>query len=168
MIGAYWFKFKLLGVRIGVRIGCRAERFNTRQEAYAHKDSKAPGLDGYTVHFCGFCEGFHLYVRQLKRREIVFQNQGNRCADCGKSFEKLTIHHKVPQSEGGTNTFENLVGLCVDCHRKRHGHFSMKAAKRRIVRRFLSIQRQNPYVPNTVIRDKMIEAGIIPKPEQEV
>ena len=32
----------------------------------------------------------------------------------------LHAHHIVPISEGGSNTLENLITLCSDCHKERH------------------------------------------------
>ena len=28
----------------------------------------------------------------------------------------IEVHHIVPQSDGGSNEFENLIGLCRNCH----------------------------------------------------
>lgn len=43
-----------------------------------------------------------------------------KCAEC-KTKEKLTINHKKPLSQGGTNDASNLEILCETCHRKFHG-----------------------------------------------
>jgi hypothetical protein len=34
----------------------------------------------------------------------------------------LQIHHRTPQSEGGSNHPENLLLLCDDCHKHHHGN----------------------------------------------
>ena len=46
---------------------------------------------------------------QLKRQRI--------CQLCNKRFDILEIHHIKPISQGGTNTKDNLICLCHDCHK---------------------------------------------------
>ena len=53
-----------------------------------------------------------------KEKEEIIQKV-KKCEDCGRS-ENLTIHHKKKLSFGGTNNFNNLEVLCVNCHRKHH------------------------------------------------
>ncbi len=39
------------------------------------------------------------------------------CCVCHKFCgSKIEIHHIVPRSEGGEDTFENAIALCFDCH----------------------------------------------------
>ena len=38
-----------------------------------------------------------------------------KCSRCGGT-NKIEIHHKLPKSEGGTDTLENLIPLCLACH----------------------------------------------------
>lgn len=40
------------------------------------------------------------------------------CQKCRKRFseDQLEVHHIVPRSDGGSNTIENLVTLCIKCH----------------------------------------------------
>jgi len=42
------------------------------------------------------------------------------CEKCGKSF-KISFHHLIFRSHGGTDDFENIMCLCGDCHDKAHG-----------------------------------------------
>lgn len=51
-------------------------------------------------------------------REKVLNRDG-ACVLCG-STEKLQRHHLVPRSKGGSDTPENQVLLCAECHRKLH------------------------------------------------
>ena len=44
--------------------------------------------------------------------------QDGRCAFCGGKIEHY--HHIRPRSEGGSDLPENLVGVCLSCHRKIH------------------------------------------------
>jgi hypothetical protein len=41
---------------------------------------------------------------------------GDRCLACGQKPEKLTADHVVPLAKGGTNTIENIQGLCQSCN----------------------------------------------------
>ena len=48
-----------------------------------------------------------------------------KCEKCQTS-EELTINHKVPLVQGGTNEAENLQVLCRACHDRFHGIISKK------------------------------------------
>lgn len=50
----------------------------------------------------------------LKKR--VRWEQHGQCDCCPTVPRKLQIHHKIPQSMGGSDTRDNAVGLCPDCH----------------------------------------------------
>lgn len=52
-------------------------------------------------------------------REQVLARDNHRCVDCG-STEKLSLHHRRPQRDGGPYRKNNLVTLCWGCHKKRH------------------------------------------------
>jgi 5-methylcytosine-specific restriction protein A len=39
-----------------------------------------------------------------------------KCDLCGKSPIIPEIHHVVPVTKGGTNTADNLLALCHECH----------------------------------------------------
>ena len=64
------------------------------------------------------------YKRQLYRDQEGF------CADCGAFFpeEALEVHHIVGVSEAPhlVNKKYNMVLLCPDCHKRRHGQESSK------------------------------------------
>ncbi|ACX52878.1 HNH endonuclease [Ammonifex degensii KC4] len=51
-------------------------------------------------------------------REKVLNRDG-ACVLCG-STRRLQRHHLVPRSKGGTDTPENQVLLCAECHRELH------------------------------------------------
>jgi 5-methylcytosine-specific restriction endonuclease McrA len=60
-------------------------------------------------------------------RKKVVQRAGGRCesrlaggARCSAPLKE--VHHIRPLSQGGTTTMANLVGLCLECHNRRHGH----------------------------------------------
>ena len=52
-------------------------------------------------------------------KEEVFEKYGRKCVNCGTT-ENIDVHHKIPLSEGGTNSLENLVPLCRNCHEELH------------------------------------------------
>lgn len=55
-----------------------------------------------------------ILVEKLKSR------YGDRCCLCGAEGVPLEIHHFLPLSEGGTDSFENSILVCPRCHRGIH------------------------------------------------
>ena len=53
-------------------------------------------------------------------RRFIYAREGYRCALCD-STKYLQVHHCVPRSRGGTDSVQNLVCLCADCHALAHG-----------------------------------------------
>ena len=51
-------------------------------------------------------------------QEAVTQLQDGKCLLCGGRIEHY--HHIVPRSRNGSNTINNIAGLCADCHEKVH------------------------------------------------
>ncbi len=68
-------------------------------------------------------DGFNEYIRHEVRftRHNVFQRDKNTCQYCGKQFPRsqLTIDHVIPQSRGGTDSWENVVLACIKCNLKK-------------------------------------------------
>ena len=50
--------------------------------------------------------------------EYIYSMQEGKCACCNSSIEHY--HHIIPRSKGGSDTPENLIGLCSSCHDKVH------------------------------------------------
>lgn len=50
--------------------------------------------------------------------DYVCSLQDGHCALCGNTIEHY--HHIVPRHDGGSNTPENIVGLCNECHSEVH------------------------------------------------
>lgn len=48
-------------------------------------------------------------------REAIHQSQAGCCARCSKR-RKLDLHHLLSRARGGTDTLNNIVGLCRKCH----------------------------------------------------
>lgn len=59
---------------------------------------------------------------KLNRRNLFARDQ-NRCQYCGKRFptQELSLDHVTPRSQGGGNTWENIVCACVRCNVKKGG-----------------------------------------------
>jgi hypothetical protein len=61
----------------------------------------------------------HITVRENRLR--VFERDGYCCRDCRKQVTRFTaaLARVVPESEGGGNSLENLVTVCLDCFARR-------------------------------------------------
>jgi hypothetical protein len=118
---------------MGMMVGC-ASAISKREKAALEKWERE-NLDG-----CSVCTsdwpGWKKYIgkppvppegcfstyrkKPLSHRQRiqVFQRDGFRCVYC-QSEENLTIDHRVPESKGGTATFENLQTLCRPCNARK-------------------------------------------------
>lgn len=54
-------------------------------------------------------------------RPIIYERSGGMCEHCHEK-PGADLHHKQRRSQGGTNTLENLVLLCSECHRWVHNN----------------------------------------------
>ncbi len=61
-------------------------------------------------------------IVKLNRRNL-FARDRNQCQYCGKTFStsELSIDHVVPRSQGGGDSWENLVCACVKCNARKGG-----------------------------------------------
>jgi 5-methylcytosine-specific restriction endonuclease McrA len=59
---------------------------------------------------------------KLNRRNLFARDQ-NRCQYCGKRHptSELSLDHVIPRSQGGGNTWENIVCACVKCNVRKGG-----------------------------------------------
>lgn len=59
---------------------------------------------------------------KLNRRNL-FARDRNQCQYCGQHFptSDLTLDHVVPRTQGGGDTWENLVCACVPCNARKGG-----------------------------------------------
>lgn len=53
-------------------------------------------------------------VIPLDVRKAVAKRDNYRCQRCGESGR--SVHHIIPYDEGGPDTVENLILLCISCH----------------------------------------------------
>jgi 5-methylcytosine-specific restriction endonuclease McrA len=52
-------------------------------------------------------------------REHVLRRDGWRCQGCG-TRSNLEVHHQEFRSQGGEDSEQNLITLCVACHSLAH------------------------------------------------
>ena len=74
-------------------------------------------------------------IVKLNRRNL-FARDRNQCQYCGRIFptSELSIDHVRPRTQGGGNTWENLVCSCVKCNARKGGR-TPEQAKMKIVRK---------------------------------
>lgn len=65
---------------------------------------------------------------KLNRRNLFARDQST-CQYCGKKFptSELSLDHVVPRSQGGQNTWENIVCACVQCNVRKGGRTPVQA-----------------------------------------
>ncbi len=70
---------------------------------------------------------------KLNRRNL-FARDRNQCQYCGHSFptSELSIDHVLPRSQGGGDSWKNLVCSCVRCNAKKGGRTPAQAHMRLI------------------------------------
>ena len=52
-------------------------------------------------------------------RQQILRRDGWRCQTCG-SMSNLEVHNMEFRSHSGADAEENLITLCVECHRRAH------------------------------------------------
>lgn len=60
----------------------------------------------------------------------IKEKQNYTCQECGlkpESTKKIVAHHIKPLSSGGEHSMNNLITLCVYCHRKEHIRLKVNA-----------------------------------------
>jgi len=62
-------------------------------------------------------------------RRNIFARDNNQCQYCGKKHAttELSLDHIVPRSQGGANTWENIVCACVGCNVRKGGRTPKQA-----------------------------------------
>jgi len=90
---------------------------------------------------------------KLNRRNL-FARDRNQCQYCGKHFptSELSIDHVQPRSQGGPDTWENLVCACVKCNAKKGGRTPSQA--RMALTRQPKRPRRNPLISIKLGHDK--------------
>lgn len=90
---------------------------------------------------------------KLNRRNL-FARDRNHCQYCGNLFpsSELSIDHVVPRSQGGPDTWENLVCACVRCNSRKGGRTPQQARMRLIATP--KRPRRNPLISLRLGHDK--------------
>lgn len=65
---------------------------------------------------------------KLNRRNLFARDQ-NRCQYCGKRYptSELSLDHVIPRSQGGDNSWENIVCACIRCNVRKGGRTPQQA-----------------------------------------
>ncbi|WP_204106062.1 MULTISPECIES: HNH endonuclease [Spirulina sp. CCY15215] len=58
--------------------------------------------------------------KHRKAQKEVKEYEQYQCMVCGKISQNAQGHHLIPYSEGGSADMQNMITLCLDCHRKYH------------------------------------------------
>lgn len=73
------------------------------------------------------------YKRVNLSRQNIFKRDRHRCAYCNTK-ENLTIDHVVPRSQGGRDSWDNLVTACQKCNSKK-GNMTPEQAEMHMYRK---------------------------------
>jgi 5-methylcytosine-specific restriction endonuclease McrA len=52
-------------------------------------------------------------------KKNVLKRDGHRCQYCGSTQGKMTTDHVIPRSQGGAESWRNLVCACAGCNRRK-------------------------------------------------
>ncbi len=81
--------------------------------------------------------------------DAVFDQQDGKCLLCGEPIEHY--HHIVPRSKNGSNTLENIVGLCCHCHEAVHKdedvQKALKDKKSGLMKKYAALSALNQAIP---------------------
>lgn len=72
--------------------------------------------DGYVSSFGYYPDDWEVISKSVRIRDNY------TCQECGGKKTLLHVHHKEPLSKGGSNDFDNLITLCMECHTNKHPH----------------------------------------------
>ena len=64
--------------------------------------------------------------RKLSKREIFLRDR-YICQYCGQQTRELTLDHVIPRRQEGGHTWENIVGACILCNRRKAGRTPVQA-----------------------------------------
>jgi len=90
---------------------------------------------------------------KLNRRNL-FARDRNTCQYCGRHFptNDLSIDHVNPRSQGGGDSWENLVCACIRCNARKGGR-TPEQARMKLVRRPI-MPKRNPLIQMRLGQDK--------------
>lgn len=56
-----------------------------------------------------------------RSRNEVHRRDECRCVYCGRTDKPIELAHFISRSQGGKGVPQNLISLCIDCHRSFDG-----------------------------------------------
>ena len=59
------------------------------------------------------------YKRIMLTRKNVIVRDNHRCQYCGAAKGPMTVDHVIPKTEGGSDSWENLVSACTKCNNQK-------------------------------------------------
>jgi len=75
-------------------------------------------------------------------RTIILKEAGYQCAYCGqRNGMNLTLHHIIPERDGGKTNAINLIALCYNCHERVQNTKTIQEKEIRRLKRYLIHQR---------------------------
>lgn len=99
--------------------GCPKRAVEGSSYCAEHKKQMDKDYEKYGRHY----KTHQRYGRNWKRVRDKYIKLHPICEEC-MTHHKITIasqvHHRVPISEGGSNSFDNLESVCDACHNRIH------------------------------------------------
>lgn len=94
-------------------------------------------LEDVSIDIRALTDGYKSYSWQYQRsnrldeniRKAVILRDNCKCKECGKSNCRLEVHHIKPRRLNGSNTLDNLITLCKNCHQKTEGQEELYMSK---------------------------------------
>ena len=68
----------------------------------------------------------HFAQRKLTKKEIFLRDRYS-CQYCGLQSRDLTLDHVTPRRQHGNHSWENIVGACIPCNRRKAGRTPAEA-----------------------------------------
>lgn len=65
--------------------------------------------------------------RKLSKKEIFLRDRYT-CQYCGEQTRELTLDHVIPRRQEGDHSWENIVGACIPCNRRKAGRTPAQAS----------------------------------------
>ncbi len=65
--------------------------------------------------------------QRIRRAYVAAHPLCERCAAQGRYVPVEEVHHVVPLADGGTNDWDNLMGLCRRCHAELHAEMGTRS-----------------------------------------
>ena len=96
-----------------------------RKDDQATMDQQFLSPDSYVT-----MDGRHVLKNEdwLAQKRLVWERNKGKCQYCGNAMHHA--HHVIFRSDSRDDRIQNLVGLCIDCHRKAHPEKELQWTKR--------------------------------------